>query len=293
MRNFLMACIFLCMLHGCNSFRPISGLGKIAGLRESKIKTALNSKGEDFSANKGIDIDPKRFILYNSLALALALGSNFLGVTSNLMTATNPTYFRSLGLDQLYPIDHYRKNADVVDGYEFLFPEYWLADQALIVSNVREMEKPRELRNKASSIQPDAAYGPVGGDGKENVSVIKSRLMPGFVMRDVLGEPREAADKLLRTVIAPPSSGKTYDLINAGEETRNGFLTYTFEYTVRNDEKNFFQHAISVIVARGTELYTLTATAPEKGWNVEGSKIRAIADSFKLTTGGALPNGFY
>lgn len=47
-----------------------------------------------------------------------------------------------------------------------------------------------------------------GGDGIENVSVVKSELMPGFSLKKTLGEPKEAAEKLLSTVIAPPDSGK-------------------------------------------------------------------------------------
>lgn len=42
----------------------------------------------------------------------------------------------------------------------------------------------------------------------ENVSLVKSELMPGFSLRKTLGEPKEAAEKLLSTVIAPPDSGK-------------------------------------------------------------------------------------
>lgn len=47
-----------------------------------------------------------------------------------------------------------------------------------------------------------------GGDGIENVSVVKSELMPGFSLKKTLGEPNEAAEKLLSTVIAPPGSGE-------------------------------------------------------------------------------------
>lgn len=46
-----------------------------------------------------------------------------------------------------------------------------------------------------------------GGDGVENVSLVKSELMAGFSLKKTLGEPKEAAEKLLSTVIAPPDSG--------------------------------------------------------------------------------------
>lgn len=49
-----------------------------------------------------------------------------------------------------------------------------------------------------------------GGDGLENVSVVKSQVMEGFSLRGTLGGPREAAEKLLSTFIAPPDSGTCY-----------------------------------------------------------------------------------
>lgn len=57
-----------------------------------------------------------------------------------------------------------------------------------------------------------------GGDGIENVSVVKSELMAGFSLRKTLGEPKEAAEKLLSTVIAPPDSG-TYHTFFHGSFT--------------------------------------------------------------------------
>ena len=45
-------------------------------------------------------------------------------------------------------------------------------------------------------------------EGRENLSVIRSSVMPGFSLRGTLGEPAEAAERLLRTAIAPPGSGK-------------------------------------------------------------------------------------
>ena len=47
-----------------------------------------------------------------------------------------------------------------------------------------------------------------GGDGGENVSVVKSELMGGFSLTGTLGEPKQAAEKLLSTFIAPPESGE-------------------------------------------------------------------------------------
>lgn len=49
-----------------------------------------------------------------------------------------------------------------------------------------------------------------GGDGSENVSVVKSELMEGFSLKGTMGAPKEAAQKLLSTVIAPENSGALF-----------------------------------------------------------------------------------
>eukprot|EP00600_Ochromonadales_sp_CCMP1393_P013716 CAMPEP_0175011952 /NCGR_PEP_ID=MMETSP0005-20121125/9008_1 /TAXON_ID=420556 /ORGANISM="Ochromonas sp., Strain CCMP1393" /LENGTH=290 /DNA_ID=CAMNT_0016268073 /DNA_START=125 /DNA_END=997 /DNA_ORIENTATION=+ len=254
--------------------------------------------GEDYERPglfKLSEIDLQRFITYNGLALLLALGANFVGITSTLMS-TNPAYFRSLGLDQLYSIDGYRRYADTEDKYEFMFPADWVMDQTIVNANARDRELPQALRMRkqqsASLIGPDVAMGPIQGDGRENLSVIKSRVMPGFVMQRVLGTPQAAAEKLLSTVIAPPDSGKTYELIKAEGREKNGKTQYTFEYTIRNDEKKLFQHTVSVITNRGTELFTFTATIPQSKWDTLKAQILTSADSFDVK-GQDLPVGFY
>ena len=50
----------------------------------------LGNEGEFVGDVKKLKIDLPRFLAYNLLAVALALGSNFLGVTSALMSSTNP-----------------------------------------------------------------------------------------------------------------------------------------------------------------------------------------------------------
>ncbi|CAN0532404.1 unnamed protein product, partial [Ectocarpus sp. 12 AP-2014] len=73
-----------------------------------------------------------------------------------------------------------------------------------------------------------------GGDGIENVSVVKSELMPGFSLKRTLGDPKEAAEKILSTVIAPPDSGREWELLDAFEDNREpGGLVYQFEYRIQ------------------------------------------------------------
>ena len=78
------------------------------------------------------------------------------------------------------------------------------------------------------------------GTAQENVSVVRSQLAPGFSLRGTLGAPTEAAERLLSTAIAPPGSGREYELISARAEQRRGAAAgaadsevYVFEYTIK------------------------------------------------------------
>lgn len=272
------------------------------------IKTFfLGNEGEFVGDVKKLRIDLPRFVAYNLLAVALAFGSNFLGVTSATMSATNPDYFRSAGLDQLYSVGGFRRHVDIEDKYEYIFPENWLFDRSIMLADARERDMPKMLRDtKKNSVRPDSAYGPDGGggkpgDGRENLSVIKSNVMPGFSLKGTLGEPKEAAERLLQNVIAAPGSGKTYQLINAYAENREGSPAYIFEYTIKKEGTlnsnnipigGFFQHSISVVMSRGTELFTFTGVAPESKWPEQKQTIDIIAKSFKIVAP-TLPEGFY
>ena len=125
--------------------------------------------------------------------------------------------------------------------------------------------------------------------------------MPGFSLRGTLGEPREAAERLLKNVIAAPGTGKEYELIDAYEDVRDGSPAYVFEYTIKKDAitadsgapiPGFYQHSISVIMYRGSELYTYTAVSPQAKWDQVKDTLSTSAKSFKITAPN-LPAGFY
>lgn len=101
---------------------------------------------------------------------------------------------------------------------------------------------------------------------------------------------------------------RTYRLLSASEELRNGIPVYIFEYTVDSNQpppsppsspstpsksREVHQHTISVVASRGTELYTLTVTAPTFLWESEQSILRTVTNSFSLSTRADLPIGFY
>lgn len=267
----------------------------------------LGREGEFAGDVKKLKLDVPRFIAYNLLAVFLAFGSNFLGVTSAVMSATKPEYFRSAGLDQLYSVGGFRRHVDVEDRYQYIFPENWLFDRSIMLADAKERDMPKSLRDRKSfSVRPDSAYGPEGGDGKpsdgkENVSVIKSSVQPGFTLKGTLGEPREAAERLLQNVIAAPGSGKNYVLIDAYADERQGVKAYVFEYTIQKDATvnsnnvkrgGFYQHSVSVIMSRGTELFTFTGVAPESNWVEQKDTIETVAKSFQIAAP-FIPEGFY
>lgn len=258
------------------------------------------------------------------------------------MGKTTPDYFRSKGLDQLYSIDGYRRHVDVEDKYEYLFPENWLFDRSILLADAREQEMPKILRDKLrlkQSVRPDSAYAPppdidiininnnrnnkdkkenTRNNGNENISVIKSNVLPGFSLKNTLGEPKEAAERLLQNMLASNvnvnsdknsnsrnienNSNKKYELINAYAENRNNVPAYIFEYTVQKDDmvspegslvkKGFYTHSISVILSRGTELFTFTCIVPENKWIDEKTNIDMVSKSFQITAP-LIPTGFY
>lgn len=277
------------------SLNSVSQNNNNDGLEETPSPTTSNestksqkkSPGAVLFSSQSADnfIDPKRFLLFNLLAITLAIGANFLGGTSVLLSSTFPEYFQQHQFDQIYPINGYKRHVDTQDHYEFRIPENWLIDRSVVLAEARERELPQNIRERSRNInrrRPDMAYGPMDSDGSENVSIIKTTLQDGFNgLESLLGDPNSAAEKLLGSVIAPAASGKTYKLIDARSTTKSMNLAYVFEYIVRKGEA-LNQHSVSVIIARGKTLYTLTAVCPDAKWNSQRDVIYNIAESFNL-----------
>lgn len=243
----------------------------------NKDSYMFTSDDEIISDSKRNTIDIKRFIGFNLLAGLLAFGANFLGITSLVLSNVNSDYFRSLKLDQIYSINSYLRIVN--DGYMYIFPDNWIADQRLQVMAANNRELPILLQQKQKSL-PNSAHQRAGSKGKlENVSVIKSKILPGFSLRGTLGSPKEAASALLEVAAPLP---KVATLIQASDETRQGRLYYIYEYIVEKPGTDFNQHIISVITCRDTELYTMTVQAPSIDWESEKSIIMKIANSFEI-----------
>lgn len=80
-----------------------------------------------------IKIDKKRFVAYNLLAVALALGANFLGITSWLMSMNVDLFRTTLKADIIYPVNSLSRYIDSDHDYEFLYPAKWIKDPSVFL----------------------------------------------------------------------------------------------------------------------------------------------------------------
>jgi len=228
----------------------------------------------------GGELPSARRVTFGVLAATgLALGANFLGVTSFLLGKT-PKLAETLGLDEVVPVQNFKRCIDRDNGYEYLYPAQWLVDQRIVLRNTERkrlnldplsssQEDERKRRFKVA--EPVSAYGPPAGSGEENVSVIVAPILPGFAFSS-FGTPEVAAASLLSKFIAPEGSGKKATLIAAEEMVDGGYVYFDMEYTVETPK--WARHNFAVFVVRDDLLYTFNAQASRAEWDaLEVSKV--------------------
>jgi hypothetical protein len=115
----------------------------------------------------------------------LAIGANFAGITSTILTNTNPTFFRSLKVDQLYGINHFQRYIDTNNNhFEFLYPDNWFIDQNVLLTREIIREKPLQLQgiktSQSFSKSPDIAFKDLNSKGKKNLSVLRATYQPSY-----------------------------------------------------------------------------------------------------------------
>ena len=139
---------------------------------------------------------------------ALALGANFLGITSLVLRANEPLA-RALKLDTVYEVSGYRRDRNEEKGYEFLFPNEYLADQTIARRNAmrkaQSLDLPslRDTKGQKNVGEPESAFGPMGTNGEENMSVIVQTSTKGFDLGQ-FGDAEEQASWLLENALARP-----------------------------------------------------------------------------------------
>eukprot|EP00873_Tetraselmis_striata_P014914 jgi/Tetstr1/435178/TSEL_002634.t1 len=227
----------------------------------------------------------RRMVLGGLTGLSIGLVSNFAGMTSGLLGLDGGKHARELRLDVLFPVGGFKRCLDKKNGFEFMVPRDWLADQTLFRRAAERAERSldppslRRQRPRQMVAEPVAGFGPPGNRGDTNLSVIAAPILPGFRMQD-MGGAEQAASRFLET-IAPPTSKKVATLVASSEYTSpGGTLYYTMEYTVK--APTFFRHNVSVYAAADDTLFTFNAQCPESAWEDSQELLRTAASSFRL-----------
>mmetsp|Transcript_13061 Transcript_13061/g.28850 ORF Transcript_13061/g.28850 Transcript_13061/m.28850 type:complete len:335 (-) Transcript_13061:24-1028(-) len=249
---------------------------------------------------KAMGTNPRRIFLSLTTSTGIALAANFLGITSTLLASVPPDVLESTSLDTYYPVNDFKRYNG--GGYTLTIPKEWVADTAVELAKATRRAGTLDYGMKrpgsgapGAGVLPDAAFGPPGKKDARgltpqgadtNVSVVSSRLRPGFSLRGSLGPPKDAAETLLRVSLAPEGSGRVGTLLTASEEHRGRSSVYQFEYDIDRGERGVPLRAISVIgVVGGEVLVTSTVVAPKADWadKTYADKLRRIIESFKLT----------
>ena len=183
------------------------------------------------AALRRLSTSPRRALLYAGGSGLLALGSNFMGGTSALLSLA-PGPSRSARLDLVYPVAGFKRCVDPEGGsFSFIYPARLLADQRRALLLRERMNDPllersaldaeRRARRAAGLPLPltpslsVAAFGngtPRGFSlgAEENLSLVVGALPEGATLHSAFGEPADAADKLLRR-----TRGGTVALVDA------------------------------------------------------------------------------
>uniref|UniRef100_A0A7C8ZBZ6 PsbP C-terminal domain-containing protein n=1 Tax=Opuntia streptacantha TaxID=393608 RepID=A0A7C8ZBZ6_OPUST len=147
----------------------------------------------------------RRLFLGIGTASVVAIGANFAGITSFLL-GLSPEIGRSLRLDVVYPIAGYSRCIQPDEGFEFMYPETWVADQTIFYRAVEKAELERSLdpppltsgtRRKRNVNEPVIAFGPPGSTGELNVSVIVSPVPLDFRI-EAFGGPEEVGQAVIK-----------------------------------------------------------------------------------------------
>lgn len=239
---------------------------------------------------------PRRLVVGSIGGLSLALGGNLFGVTSFLLSIDGGKVASKLRLDTIVPVLGYKRCIDYQNGYEFLYPANWLADQRLYRRYAERIERETSLdppslaarRAKNRAPDPSAAFGPPGSNGEQNISVVVAPIREGFRLES-LGTPEQAATRFLDGSIAPKGSGKTAILLKYGmrRDEKDSELYYFMEFIVEAPGK-FKRHNIAVYAARNGLLYTLNAQAAAQDYTKSlETQYQVVADSFRILSSGA------
>ena len=142
-----------------------------------------------------------------------------------------------------------------------MYPEAYLGDATMAARNANrrsrcDVARPGRAVGVAAQIfgqavqEPQSAFGPMGGTGEENVSVIVSRSPPGAsgwtasATRGTKPSGSWPTCWRARAPAKPPSCTSA-----CARATGSGATYYTFEYTIRTD--TWYRHNVAVFAEFG------------------------------------------
>lgn len=116
-------------------------------------------------------------------------------------------------------------------------------------------------------------------DDTENVNLMIAPFDRADTLQS-LGSPREVGSRVADKMIAPPGSGRTAHLLNAGQLERAGKTYYVLEYAIEIGSQH--RHDVVALTINRHQLYTLTASTEESRWPQVKDNFYAVAQSLQV-----------
>ncbi len=162
----------------------------------------------------------------------------------------------SLGIASL------QRYADTKDGYEFLYPNGWIAVDV-----------------KGASPGVDVVFRDLI-ERSENLSVIISDIPSDKSLTD-LGTPTEVGYRFLKKINADPEAGRQAELITAEQQTSNDKTYYKLEYRVTQDNQ-VQRHDLANVTTNRGKLITFNLSTTEDRWEKVEDLFNTVVSSFKV-----------
>eukprot|EP00899_Mesostigma_viride_P015369 jgi/Mesvir1/23833/Mv10639-RA.1 len=254
---------------------------KLAALRRPPAELKLPPPPTDavnFVAWGGEVSASRRLVFSSIVGAGVCLGGNLLGITSALLGLI-PDSARGGRFDVIFPVKGFQRCLNTARLFEFIYPQSWLADQMTMPLDPPSLRSLPYTQRRAAVAYPEAAYGPPGSSGQENLSVIVTPAPPGMTLA-TLGTPIQVAQRLLSTSIAPEGSGKQFELLQAAKETSRGREFYTMEYRITTS--SWQRHSTSKYTIANGLLYSMTIMCSERDWLSREATFKTIQHSFML-----------
>ena len=152
---------------------------------------------------------------------------------------------------------------DAGDGYEFLYPNGWIAVDVKDASEGVDVVF-RDLVQRS-----------------ENLSVIISEVNQEQNLEN-LGTPTEVGYRFMQMVNDSPNAEREAELIDAQKREAKAKNYYILEYEVTLPNNQARHNLASVVVDRG-KLYTFNISTTENRWRVVKDLFKVVANSFTVS----------